>query len=133
MHMNDRAQGFLSQQFAQRSKAIGAQVSDTAKNIHTLAQQMRQDAITEKAAEIAESAASMLEKFGSYIQEHDLDAMLADAERFSRQRPWTVAFGGFMIGMSASRLIKAGAARRSTLSHEPIAPQRAQKDYAYAN
>jgi hypothetical protein len=111
--MNTDNQGFLARQIGQRSNAIGQQVLDTAANIHRVADQLRNDAVTEKASELADVAAKTAETFGQYLQTTSLDTMLADAERFSRTRPWTVAFGSFIVGVSASRVIKAGAARRA--------------------
>jgi hypothetical protein len=111
--MNSENSGFITSAISQRTKDIGQNVLDTSKSVRTVAEQLRNDPITAKAADVADYAASMIENLGQYLNEKDVLEMMSDAEKYSRERPVTVALGAFAIGVSAARVLKAGASRRA--------------------
>jgi hypothetical protein len=61
---------------------------------------------------VTEAAADRAERLAGYLRDSSGDAFLRDVESFARRRPWVAAAGGFMIGVAASRFIKASAERR---------------------
>jgi hypothetical protein len=67
----------------------------------------------EETARMTEAAADRADRFAGYLRDADGDAFLRDLEGFARRRPWVAAAGGLMIGLAASRFIKASAERRS--------------------
>ena len=53
-----------------------------------------------------------MERLGGYLERTSGDELLRDAEDFARQRPWTVAGLGLLVGLAASRFLKASSERR---------------------
>ena len=66
----------------------------------------------DKPAELADKAATRVAELGDYLKRSDGDALLRDAERFGRERPWAVMAGGLVLGIAASRFLKASSSRR---------------------
>jgi len=62
---------------------------------------------------MTEAAADRAERVAGYLHDTKGDAFLKDIESFARRRPLLAATGGFMIGLAASRFLKASAERRS--------------------
>jgi hypothetical protein len=114
MQSDDKS--FFIRQFEQRSSTLGGQIVDTAGNLHTIAGQLRKDQLAGGAADLAESGADFIERMGRYLQQSDYDRIMSDVAAFSSQNPWTVAAAGVVLGLVASRTIKATAARRRNLS-----------------
>jgi hypothetical protein len=61
---------------------------------------------------VTEGAADRIERLGGYLERTSGDAFLRDAEDLARQRPWIVAGLGLMVGLAASRFLKASSERR---------------------
>jgi hypothetical protein len=75
---------------------------------------------------ITSGIADRLESIGTYLERANGDEMLRDAERFARERPWVVAGSAALVGLAASRLLKASSESRydrtmSTSSRQPAA------------
>ena len=66
----------------------------------------------DKPAELADKAAARVADLGDYLKRSDGDAILRDVERFGRDKPWAVMAGGVMLGIAASRFLKASSSRR---------------------
>ena len=64
-------------------------------------------------ANAAETAADQAEKVAMYLREHDAREILGNVERFARRQPLLFLGGAFVLGMAASRFIKAAAGDRS--------------------
>jgi hypothetical protein len=47
------------------------------------------------------------ERVGSYLKESDADRLLGDAEDFGRRKPAAAAAIGIVVGLAASRFLKA--------------------------
>lgn len=134
--MENQVKSFMSNQMGSRAKGVGDQLLTTAGNLRVIAEQLRTDSLTHGAADLAMVGVTRLEGAGRYLSETDLEAMIRDAEAYSRQRPWTVALGGLVIGLSASRVIKAGAARRAlydTKSSSLPSDDQSDDDTVYAS
>ena len=63
-------------------------------------------------AEHADKAAERVAEISDYLKRSDGDAILRDVERFGRERPWAVMAGGVVLGIAASRFLKASSSRR---------------------
>jgi ElaB/YqjD/DUF883 family membrane-anchored ribosome-binding protein len=105
--VRDRIRG----QVDQRSTDAGEQITSQASDIHTVADQLREQG-KDKPAQLAERAAQQTERVGSYLKQADSDKILSDAENLARQRPWAVVAGGIALGLAASRFLKASSAGR---------------------
>ena len=93
-------------QVDQRSTQAGEQVSTTASDIRSVADQLREQG-KDQPAKLAEQAAQRAETLGDYLQRSDGDTILGDLEDFGRRQPWAVIAGGVALGFAASRFLKA--------------------------
>jgi len=66
----------------------------------------------DKPAELADKAAERVAEISDYLKRSDGDAILRDAERLGRDKPWAVMAGGIALGIVASRFLKASSSRR---------------------
>ena len=98
-------------QVDQRSTQAGEQVSTTASDIRSVADQLREQG-KDQPAKLAEQAAQRAETLGDYLQRSDGDTILGDIEDFGRKQPWAVIAGGLALGFAASRFLKASSTRR---------------------
>jgi ElaB/YqjD/DUF883 family membrane-anchored ribosome-binding protein len=111
--VNNNLTGYIADQLQNRTAESGRRIRTTARTLRSVAQDLRSDANTVGAAHLAELGADMIDRFGSYVETTDIQTMVSDAERFSREQPWIVATAGIAAGLLASRLIKSTAARRA--------------------
>jgi hypothetical protein len=106
-----QAKGFLRRQLDQRSSDFGGKIEQTAQDIRSVGEEMRNRGY-ESAGAIAEQVAERAEQFGGYLRDADSERILADLEDIARRQPWLVATGGLLLGLAASRLVKAAGAER---------------------
>ena len=108
---------------ASRAADLGLQQADrgraqAANGLEHVAESIRRitvDMETEQPAiaNAAESAADQAEKVAMYLREHDAREILGTVENFARRQPLLFLGGAFVLGMAASRFIKAAAGDRS--------------------
>jgi hypothetical protein len=113
-----QARGQLRSQVDQRSTQAGEQVSTTAHDIRTVADELRKQD-KQGPARIAGQAADRVERVGSYLVEADADRLLVDVESFGRRQPLAIAFAGFAAGFLASRFLKASSSQRYQQAWQP--------------
>ena len=101
----------VREQVDTRSTQAGEQVSSTASDIRSVADQLREQG-KDQPARLAEQAAQRAETLGDYLQRSDGDTILHDLEDFGRKQPWAVIAGGVALGFAASRFLKASSSRR---------------------
>jgi hypothetical protein len=101
----------VREQVDTRSTQAGEQVSNTASDIRSVADQLREQG-KDQPAKLAEQAAQRAETLGNYLQRSDGDTILQDLEDFGRRQPWAVIAGGVALGFAASRFLKASSSRR---------------------
>lgn len=101
----------VREQVDTRSTQAGEQVSSTASDIRSVADQLREQG-KDQPAKLAEQAAQRAESLGDYLQRSDGDTILQDLEDFGRRQPWAVIAGGVALGFAASRFLKASSTRR---------------------
>jgi ElaB/YqjD/DUF883 family membrane-anchored ribosome-binding protein len=111
-----QARGRMSQEVDQRSTQAGEQVSSSAGDARSVAEELRKQGKATPARYV-EQAADRAESLGGYLQESDGDRILRDVEDFARRNPWAVAAGGLVIGFAASRMLKASSGERYRSSH----------------
>jgi vacuolar-type H+-ATPase subunit H len=107
----ESAGGALTRQLDEQSTMAGERASTLAQAARRVADELRGQG-DEETAKVTEAAADRAERFAGYLRDSSGDAFLRDLESFARRRPWVAAAGGFMIGVAASRFIKASAERR---------------------
>lgn len=110
--MDSKIGTLLTNNVGQRSKALGDQLVATSHNLRAIGDQLRSDTLTHGAAVLADVSANKIEEVGQYLSTSDVESLVSDAEAFTRDNPWSVVIGGLALGLTTSRVIKAGAARR---------------------
>jgi hypothetical protein len=112
-----QARGQLRRQVDERSTQAGEQVTATADDVRSVAQQLREQG-KEQPAKIADQGADRAERVGEYLKQADGEAILRDLEDFGRKQPWAVMFGGLAAGFLASRFLKASSSRRAETDYQ---------------
>lgn len=67
-----------------------------------------------KMAELASGAADQAEAFAQYLRETDVRQLVGNVEDFARKQPLLFVGGAFLLGLAASRLIKAAGGQQQT-------------------
>jgi hypothetical protein len=106
-----QAKGALRSQVDQRSTEAGEKVGGFASDVRSVSEQLRQQG-KDQPAKLADQAADRAERLGSYLKDNDADRILGDLEDFGRRQPWAVIAGGLVLGLAASRFLKASSSRR---------------------
>ena len=105
------AKSRLGDQVDQRSTQAGQQLSSAADDVRSVADQFRTQG-KDTPARYAEQAAEKAQKVGQRLQDASGDELLRDVEDFARKNPWAVAAGGLVLGLAASRMLKASSTQR---------------------
>ena len=106
-----QAKGRLREQVDQRSTQAGQQLNSAADDVRSVAEQFRTQG-KDTPARYAEQAAEKAQKVGQRLQDASGDELLRDVEGFARKNPWAVAAGGLVLGLAASRMLKASSTER---------------------
>jgi hypothetical protein len=106
-----QARGQLRDQIDQRSTQAGERVSNTAADVRSIADELRQQG-KDTPARMVDQVAGQAERFGEYLKGASGDRVLRDVEGFARSKPWLVAAGGLALGFAASRVLKASSRSR---------------------
>jgi hypothetical protein len=94
-----------------RSTQAGEQAESVAQDVRSVGEHLRSQG-KDKPAELADKAAERVAQVGDYLRRSDGDAILRDAERLGRDKPWALMAGGMALGIVASRFLKASSSRR---------------------
>jgi hypothetical protein len=106
-----QAKGRLREQVDQRSTEAGQQLSSAADDVRSVAEQFRTQG-KDAPARYADQAAEKAQQVGQRLQDASGDELLRDVEDFARKNPWAVAAGGLVLGLAASRMLKASSSQR---------------------
>ena len=114
-----------------RSTQAGEQAESVAQDVRSVGQHLRSEG-KDKPAELADKAAARVADMSDYLKRSDGDAILRDAERLGREKPWAVMAGGIALGIVASRFLKASSSRRyhELESSANLPARRADVDHA---
>jgi hypothetical protein len=111
-----QARGQLRDQVDQRSTQAGERVANTAADVRSIADELRQQG-KDTPARMVDQVAGQAERFGDYLKGASGDRILRDVEGFARSKPWLVAAGGLALGFAASRVLKASSSSRYQSFH----------------
>jgi ElaB/YqjD/DUF883 family membrane-anchored ribosome-binding protein len=106
-----QAKGRLRDRVDQRSTQAGQQLNSAADDGRSVADQLRTQG-KDTPARYAEQAAEKAQQVGQRLQNASGDELLRDVEDFARRNPWAVAAGGLVLGLAASRMLKASSGER---------------------
>ena len=110
--LKQQGRGKLGDQLDQRTTQAGGQARQMAQALRRTGEQMREQGQGQQVAGVTEGAADRIERLGGYLEQTNGDELLRDVEDFARRRPWLVAGMGLMVGLAASRFLKASSERR---------------------
>jgi vacuolar-type H+-ATPase subunit H len=106
-----QARGRLREQVDKRSTQAGEQLSSAADDVRSVAGELRSQG-KETPGRYADQAAQKAQQIGQRLQDASGDELLRDVEDFARRKPWAVAAGGLVLGLAASRMLKASSGER---------------------
>jgi hypothetical protein len=101
----------LKEQVDQRSTQAGQQINTAADDVRSVAGELRTQG-KDTPARYAEQAAQKVQDVGQWLERSDGDKLVRDVEDFARRNPWAVAAGGLVLGLAASRFLKASSSER---------------------
>ena len=110
--LKQEGRGKLSETLDERTTQAGGQARQMAQALRRSGEQLREQGEAQQVAGVTEGAADRIERLGGYLERTSGDQLLRDAEEFARRRPWMVAGLGLMVGLAASRFLKASSERR---------------------
>jgi ElaB/YqjD/DUF883 family membrane-anchored ribosome-binding protein len=102
----------LGETLDQRTTQVGGQARQMAQALRRSAEQLREQGDGPQVAGVTEGVAERIERVGGYLDQTSGDELLRDVEDFARRRPWMIAGAGLMVGLAASRFLKASSERR---------------------
>ncbi|MCL4267868.1 MAG: hypothetical protein KJ069_32175 [Anaerolineae bacterium] len=115
--------GELSQQAKEEAKStFHAQKAVAAQELHGVAQALRQTGSQLREqdqtlfAQYSNRVADHVERASTYLEEHELDDLVFEAEDFARRQPELFIGGAFMLGLLAARFLKSSAPTRPETS-----------------
>ena len=116
-----QARGRLREQVDTRSTDAGQQVRSVADALRRTGEELRGQQ-KEGPAKVVEQGADRAQRLGAYLEESDADRILRDLEDFGRRQPFVVAAGAFLLGVAASRFLKASSSRRFESTRMELEP-----------
>jgi hypothetical protein len=111
-----QARGQLRDQVDLRSTQAGERVANTAADVRSIADELRQQG-KDTPARMVDQVAGQAERFGDYLKGASGDRILRDVEGFARSKLGLVAASGLALGFAASRLLKASSSSRYQSFH----------------
>ena len=106
-----QAKGQLREQVDQRSTQAGQQLGSAADDVRSVAQELRTQG-KDTPARYAEQAADKAHQVAQRLENASGDELLRDVEDYARRNPWAIAAGGLVLGLAASRMLKASSSER---------------------
>lgn len=108
-----RAKDVVNEQIDRRTTKFGNVIGGHAGTMRDMSTSLR-DQGQDATAWLVEMAADRLTFVSTYLTEADGERIIHDIETVARKQPMITAAAGFIFGITAARLLKAGAAQRSS-------------------
>jgi hypothetical protein len=106
-HLAERAADIGLQQADRGREQAASGISHVAESIRRLSLDMQVD--QPQIASVAETAADQAERIATYLQQTDAREIMSKVEDVARRQPLIFLGGAFLLGVAASRFIKAAA------------------------
>ena len=101
----------VREQVDTRSTQAGEQMTSMADAMRRTGQTLREEG-NDMPAKVTDAVAERAERVGSYLRESNADAILREVEDRARRQPWLFAAVGLVLGLVASRFLKASSGGR---------------------
>lgn len=85
---------------------LGGRLDEMVRNLNQAADTLDEQG-SASAGNLIHGATRQMERVGSYVRTTSADDVLSDADRYAKQHPVTVIAGGVIVGLVASRFLKA--------------------------
>ena len=102
-----KARALASRQLGNQKDRLATRLRYTAANLREVAEKLREDELAGAAAGLADRGAALAEGLGRYFEQRPVGDVVADAERFCRDQPWTVAAVAVASGALAVGIVRA--------------------------
>jgi ElaB/YqjD/DUF883 family membrane-anchored ribosome-binding protein len=112
VELKEKGKSKLGETLDQRTNEAGVQARKLAQALRRSGEQLSSEGGTEQVSGLAEGAADRMERLGGYLERTNGAELVRDAEDFARRRPWMVAGVGLVVGLAASRFLKATSEQR---------------------
>lgn len=106
-----KTKGFIMHEIDRRTTHLGNVVGEHVSNLHAMGESLRGQG-QDGTARLVDMAADRLNQVSLYLQQSDGDRIVHDIETIAHNRPVITAAAGFLFGVTAARLLKAGAMQR---------------------
>ena len=127
--LKDQGRSKLSETLDGRTTQAGGQVLQMAQALRRSGEQLREQGEGEQVAGVTDGAADRMSGSAVISSGRAGRRVLRDAEALARQRPWMVAGLGLMVGLAASRFLKASSERR----YDSAQGNGYRRTYSYGN
>lgn len=113
--MLNEAKAAAGQVGEQAKSALASQKDEAARQLEGLAESLRQTSHQLRQqdqgaiASYSNKVADQIDRASGYLQEHNLDDLLHDAEDFARRQPEIFIGGAFTLGLIAARFLRSSA------------------------
>ena len=124
--IKQNAKGVVVDQIDRRTTQLGNVVGGHVNNLRDMSTSLR-DQGQDATARLVDMAAERLDSVSTYLTQTDGDRIVHDIETVARTQPMITAAAGFVLGVTAARVLKAGAALRYRMYGESTAT--AEIDY----
>ena len=106
-----RARGVVMDQIDRRATDAGKLLQNHVTNLRSIGDTMRGEGLT-ATAQVADYAADRLDVVAAYLTQTDGERIVHDAENLARRNMMMTGAVGFLVGLTAARLLKASASDR---------------------
>ena len=129
-HLAERASNLGFRQADDRRETAAERLDTLASSIRKVSSEMESE--EPNMANLASTAAEQTERLAGYLRNTDARQMLNTAEDFARRQPALFLGGAFLLGLAATRFIKAANGGESTGSRAGRMGERASAGYGTA-
>jgi len=109
--IKDKAKGVVIDQIDQRMTDLGNVVGAHAGNLRAMSDTLRNQG-QDNTARLVDMASDRLNQVSTYLTQTDGDRLIHDVESLARRQPLITGAAGLVLGLTAARLLKAGATQR---------------------
>jgi hypothetical protein len=127
----------VAQQVGEEAKSmVSTRKGEAASQLRNVADAFRQtsmqleDQDQATFADYGNRVADQIERLGSYLESHDTDRLIVDAEGWARRRPELFLGGAFVAGLALGRFLRSSSPRSSELAY-PMTDTEYTGPYSY--
>lgn len=102
----------VGRQVDRQAASLGNTLSQTARDLEHVGNDLRAHGTAAGAAQVADWAAGYVDRAGRYLSNGNSERFIADLELAARERPWTMVTTAAALGFVAARIIKSSSVRR---------------------